>query len=210
MVCYVPQVEDRDWRERLIDATLDLSARCGYEAVSVAEIAAAADLTPPEFVRYFATKDAVVLSIVEDLVQAIAAALRHAEAAASPERALLIATTEVLSAIATGSGVITLDRMLAMARVVGAHPDLRRRASLLRRRVLTPALAELMGVAAENRRVRRAVMMWSAIVSGAYLDRHTMADHYDPVRDDQLEQRMITELAASFAEVMGEIPSQRD
>jgi AcrR family transcriptional regulator len=203
-------VGDQDCRERLIDATLDLSARCGYEAASVGEIAAAADLTPPEFVRYFPTKDAVVLSIVEDVVRAIAAALRHAEAAAGPERALLSATTEALSAITNGSGVITLDRMLAMAQIISAHPDLRRQASLTRKRVLTPALAEWMGVAAENRRVRRAVMMWSAIVSGAYPDGHTMAAHYDPVRDDQLEQRMIAELAASFADVMGEVASPRD
>ena len=199
---------DQDCRERLIDATLDLCTRCGYEAASVSEIAAAADLTPPEFVRYFPTKDAVVLSVVEDLVQAIAAALRHAEPAAGPERALLVATIEVLKAIMNGSGVITLDRMLAMSQIITAHPDLRRQASLIRRRVLTPALAEWMGVASENRRVRRAVMMWSAIVSGAYLDSHTMAAHYDPVRDDQLEQRMITELAASFADVMGEVPSR--
>jgi hypothetical protein len=49
--------------------------------------------------------------------------------------------------------------------------------------------------------------MWSEIAAGAYLGRHTMAARYDPGQDDQLEQRMITELAAGFTEVMGKAPS---
>jgi hypothetical protein len=34
----------------------------------------------------------------------------------------------------------------------------------------------------------------------------TMAAHYDPSLDDQLEQRMVTELTAGFTEVMGQAP----
>jgi hypothetical protein len=146
------------------------------------------------------------MSIVEDLLQATVAALTNVEAAAGPEQALLIATTEVLTAITHGRGVISRDRMLAMAEIVTAHPNLRKQASSTRKRVLTQALADRLGVAAENRRARHAVTMWSAIAAGACLGRHTMAAHYDPGQDDQLEQRMITELAAGFTEVMGKAP----
>jgi hypothetical protein len=93
--------------------------------------------------------------------------------------------------------------MLAITQIFTAHPNLRRQASLARKRILTQALAQRMGVAAENRRVRQAVTMWSAVAAGAYLDRHNTAAHYDPGQDDQLGERMITELAATFAEVMG-------
>ena len=160
----------------------------------------------PDFARYFATKDAALMAVVDDLLQATATALRQVDAAESPEQALLIATTEVLLAIIDGRGVITRDRMLAIAQIFTAHPNLRRQASLARKRILTQALAERMGVAAENRRVRQAVTMWSAVAAGAYLDRHSMAAHYDPGQDDQLGERMITELAATFAEVMGKAP----
>src|SRR5580693_9878356 len=62
-------------------------------------------------------------------------------------------------------------------------------------------------VAAENRRVRQAITMWSAIAAGAYLGGRSMADHYDPRDDDRLIERMIAELAATFADVMGNDPS---
>ena len=205
-ICYVRPVGAQDCRERLIDATLDLCIRCGYEATTIDEIAAAAKVAPSDFARHFATKDAVLMCIVEDLVNATGAALRHVDAAARPEQALLTATTEVITAITEGRGVITCDRMLAMAEVVTANANLRKQASLTRKRVLTQALADRMGVAADNRRVRRAVRTWSAIASGAYLGAGSMGEHYDPRQDDQLKERGIAELTASFSDVMGDDP----
>lgn len=199
-------MRERDCRDRLIDATLSVCIRCGYEATTIEQIANAAEVMPPDFACYFATKDAALMAVVDDLLQASATALRQVDAAESPEQVLLIATTEVLLAIIDGRGVITRDRMLAIAQIFTAHPNLRRQASLARKRILTQALAERMEVAAENRRVRQAVTMWSAVAAGAYLDRHSMAAHYDPGQDDQLGERMITELAATFAEVMGKAP----
>jgi AcrR family transcriptional regulator len=209
-ICYVPSVGVPDCRERLIDATLDLCTKCGYEATTIDEIAAAAKVAPSDFARHFATKDAVLMCIVEDLVNATGAALRHVDAAVRPEQALLIATTEVITAITEGRGVITCDRMLAMAEVVTANANLRKQASLTRKRVLTQALADRMGVAADNRRVRRAVRTWSAIASGAYLGAGSMGEHYDPRQDDQLRERGIAELTASFSDVMGDDPPQQD
>jgi AcrR family transcriptional regulator len=199
-------VAEQDCRERLIDATLSLCIRCGYEATTTPQIAAEAGATPSDFARYFANKDAVILSIVEDLLEGTAAALRHVDKASSPEQALLHATTAVMTAIADGHGVITLDRMLAMSQIMTAQSELRKQASLIRKRLLTQALAERMGVGADDRRVRQAVRIWSAIATGAYVSRSTMADHYDPGLDDELEERMVVELTASFTEVMGQAP----
>lgn len=146
------------------------------------------------------------MSIVESLLHATAAALRHVDASAGPEQALLIATTKVVTAIVDGRGVITRDRMLAMAQIVTANSDLRQQASFARKRVLAQALADRLGVAAKDRRVRQAVTMWSAIAAGTYLGRRSIADHYDPRQDDQLLDRGIAELVANFADVMGDDP----
>jgi AcrR family transcriptional regulator len=201
----------KDCRERLIDATLDLCTRCGYEATTIDQIAAAADVAPPDFARYFEAKDAVLMSIVEDLIQASAAALGDVEAGTNPEQALLIATASVITAITEGRGVITQDRMIAMAEIVTANSDLRKQASRTRKRVLTQALADRMGVAEGNQRVRQAVTRWSAIAAGAYVGAGSMGAHYDPRQDDQLVERGIAELTANFADVMGDYPSaQRD
>ena len=197
----------QDCRERLIDTTLNVCIRCGYEATTIDRIAAAAGVTPADFSRYFATTDAAIMSVVDNLLHATAAALKDVEAETSPEQALLIATTEAVTAIIDGRGVITRERLIAMAEVVTANSTLRKQASLARKRVLGQALAVRMGLPAENRRVRQAITMWSAIAAGAYLGRRSMADHYDPRDDDRLIERMIAELAATFADVMGNDPS---
>jgi AcrR family transcriptional regulator len=208
-VASVAPMAPRGCRDRLIDATLNLGTRCGYETTTIDQIAAAAGLTPHDFARYFATKDAALMAIVDDVLRATAVALRNVDAAASPEQALLTATTGVLTAIIEGRGVITRDRMLAMAQIIAARPNLRRQASLARKRALGQALGDRMGVGAQNPRVRRAVTMWSAIAASAYLGRRSSWTNYDPRHDDRLSERMIAQLAGTFHDVMGEAPSKQ-
>lgn len=209
-VCYGSTVVVQSCRERLIEATLSLCVERGYEATTIEQIAAAAGVTPVELSRYFATKNAVLMSIVEDLLTSTVAALGQVDQAATPEQALLLATTEVVTAIIDGYGVISRDRMLSLSQIVTAYPALRRQASSIRKRVLSQALADRLGVPAEGRRVRQAVTMWSAIATGAYVARSTMGAHYDPSQDAHLEQRVITELNASYTEVMGKAPHRSE
>jgi AcrR family transcriptional regulator len=206
----MPDHRHEDCRERLVDVTLDLCTSRGYDATTVDEIAAAANVTRSEFARYFATKDAVIMSIVDDLLHATATALGDVKADMGPEHALLIATIEVLGAIIDGRGVITRDRMLAMARIVTATSHLQKQASAVRKRVLTQALAERMGVGSQDRRLQHAVTMWSAIAAGAYIGQLSWPRNYDPRRDDRLPERMIANLSETFAEVMGEAPWQQE
>ncbi len=197
-------------REWLIDGTLDLCTQHGYDAVTVEQIVATADVMQSEFARYFATKDAVVMSIVDDLLHATATALGDVKPDVAPEHALLIATIEVLGAIIDGRGVITLDRMLAMGRIVTGASHLQKQASAARKRLLTQALADRMGVGPQDRRVQRAATMWSAIAAGAYVGQLHMPPNYDPRNDDLLPERMIANLSDTFAEVMGEAPWQQE
>jgi AcrR family transcriptional regulator len=62
-------------REKLIDVALDLCITQGYEATTIDQIAAAVGVTSHAVVRYFATKDAIILSIVDDIVVAVATEL---------------------------------------------------------------------------------------------------------------------------------------
>jgi AcrR family transcriptional regulator len=206
----MPGDRDDDCRERLVDATLDLCMGQGYDATTVDQIAAAADVTPADFERHFATKDEAIMSVVDDLLQATAAALADVKAEVDPEHALLIATIELLAAIIEGRGVITRDRMLAMGRVVTSTSHLQQQASAVRKRVLTQALAGRMGFDSQDRRVQRAVTMWSAIAAGAYVGQLHMPSNYDPRQDDWLSERMVANLSETFAEVMGEAPWQED
>lgn len=99
-------------REMLRDAALDLLRWRGYDAVTLDQIAAASDVSPQEFARYFATKDAVLLSLVDDIAQAGVTALARIAPSTNPLDTLLIAYTETLAAIANGVGVMTRERLL--------------------------------------------------------------------------------------------------
>ena len=195
-----------DCRERVVGATLNLCTSRGYEATTVAQIVAAADVSLSDFERHFATKDAVIMSIVDDLLGATATALGDVETDIEPEHALLIATISVLGAIVKGGGVISRDRMLAMGRIVATTPGLRHQASAARKRVLAPALAKRLGVGWEDRRVQRAVTMWSAIAVAAHIGQLSVTLDYDPRQDESLSERMIASLSGTFAQVMGRAP----
>ena len=74
-------------REKLIDVALDLRIRQGYEATTIDQIAAAVGVTSPAVGRYFATKDAIILSIVDDIVVAVATELAQMPPQTSPPEA---------------------------------------------------------------------------------------------------------------------------
>lgn len=148
------------------------------------------------------------MSLVEDLLYATIAALADVHTDVEPTEALLIATREMLTAITQGGGVMTSDRMLAMARVVASSRDLQQLASAARRQVLAQGLAERFGVDPHNQRVQRAITRWSAIAAGLYIGRQYMPAGYDPLHDDQLPERIGSRLAETFDQVMGQAPSQ--
>jgi AcrR family transcriptional regulator len=63
-------------REQIVDAAMGLFAERGYQATTIADIAAAADVAPRTFFSYFPSKEAVVFHNVDHLLEGLAGALR--------------------------------------------------------------------------------------------------------------------------------------
>jgi len=194
-------------REKLIDVALDLCIRQGYEATTIDQITAAVGVTSPAGGRDFATKDAIILSIVDDIVVAVATELAQIPPQTSPPEALLAANTAVISDIADGAGVITRERLQALAHILTASMDLRKTASALGKEVLSHALAERMGVGPEDPRVRQAVTIRSAVIAAAYNFDRGGRVRLDPRNDGRVPELMVKRLNDTFTHITGRAPA---
>jgi len=200
-------VGEKHDREKLIDVALDLCIRQGYEATTIDQIAAAVGVTSHAVGRDFATKDAIILSIVDDIVVAVATELAQIPPQTSPPEALLAANTAVISDIADGAGVITRERLQALAHILTASMDLRKTASALGKEVLSHALAERMGVGPEDPRVRQAVTIRSAVIAAAYNFDRGGRVRLDPRNDGRVPELMVKRLNDTFTHITGRAPA---
>jgi AcrR family transcriptional regulator len=63
-------------REQIVDAAMGLFAERGYQATTIADIAAAAEVAPRTFFSYFPSKEAVVFHDIDRNLDGLANALR--------------------------------------------------------------------------------------------------------------------------------------
>jgi AcrR family transcriptional regulator len=189
-------------RGAVVDATVALAALYGYRSITVADIAAEAEITAGTFHTLFAHKDAVILSVLEDVLVAACAELRpHPD----PSEALRLASTRMLQKIIGGRGVISVECLTVVISVVTTSPHLQPQVSALRRHTMSLALADQMGVAPDDQRVQSAVTLWSATAAACY---HTDLRAGADVRsrlDADTPHRMSQRLTDNFAAVTGNI-----
>lgn len=152
-------------RSMLIDAAVQLCDKQGFDGTTVDQIAAVADVSPRTFSRYFATKDAVIIALIDDMVDAIAVQLRRQPSHLNELEALLAAHIEMVRATASAPpDGFTTERLKTTARIVNSSPALRLAASEFRTNSVTLALAERMGVDLDDKKLRLVVAVWSAIL----------------------------------------------
>ena len=105
--------------QRIQDEAYELVRRCGFDGVTVEEIAAAAEVSPSTVYRYFGTKEGVLLWDELELpsLEAMARALEHHR----PLDAMLVALREAVDA----GFHVSEEEIRRRTRFIFAEPNLR-------------------------------------------------------------------------------------
>jgi AcrR family transcriptional regulator len=155
-------------RATLIDAAVELCERQGFERTTVDQIAAIADVSPRTFSRYFATKDAIALALIDDAIELAALELasqprdlNHFEALRRSYVAMYTATK------AAPPGGLSAERIMCTVRIIMTSPTLRQAALEYRPHAVNIELAKRMGVDIGHRRLKLLAAMWGAITMTA-------------------------------------------
>lgn len=155
-------------RAVLIDAAMDLCLKQGYQQTTVEQIAASADVSTRTFSRYFPTKDAVFLTLLDEYVHQVADELEAVDADVGPLEAMRQAHTGVLTRVATRrAGRLTTDRIVLMLRVINASEALKQAALEFRHDRTQIVLAKRMGVDVDDPRARLVHVVFSATIVDA-------------------------------------------
>jgi AcrR family transcriptional regulator len=109
-------------RRLLADVALDLFETRGYDHTTVDDIAAAADVSPRTFFRYFASKDEAVFERAPDVQDQFRALLASRPA----DEPLLVSLREIGNALIAGE-VVEAERVRRVLKLAHTEPALRRR-----------------------------------------------------------------------------------
>lgn len=112
-------------RATLVDVAAKLCAQQGYERTTVDQIAAAADISPRTFSRYFPNKEAVIGALIEDTSEHVAEALARQPHDITEHEALARAHVELFRAAERGDpGAMSFDRMSGFLQILNNSPML--------------------------------------------------------------------------------------
>ncbi|MEV0672486.1 TetR family transcriptional regulator [Mycobacterium sp. NPDC050441] len=185
-------------RALLIEAAIDLCDRQGFEHTTVEQIAAVADVSPRTFSRYFATKDAVVLAFVDEVIEGVAVELTAQPAEIGHLEALYRAHVQAFRKTKTAPPTqLTADRLLASARIVTSSPALMHTASQFRADAVNVALSRRMGVAGDDRRLKLTAVVWGSIIMTAIGELGSHADWASVSVDD-----IVGRIEATYADFL--------
>jgi len=142
-------------RAMLIDAAVDLCERQGFDRTTVEQIAAVADVSPRTFSRYFATKDAIALALVDEVLERTAIELARQPRDINHFEALKRAWVDMAEAAKLAPpGQLTAERVMCIVRIILSSPALRQAALEFRANAVDVELAKRMGADINDREVR--------------------------------------------------------
>jgi AcrR family transcriptional regulator len=183
-------------RATLIDAAVELCTRQGFERTTVEQIAAIADVSPRTFSRYFATKEAVALALMDDAIELAAVELSRQPADISHLQALRQAFVALSGHTeAAGSSALNAERLMCTVRIIMSSPTLRQAVTEYRPHAINIELAERMGVGPDDRGLKLVAALWASITMTALADLGPSTDWQDISVDD-----VISRIEATFAQ----------
>jgi AcrR family transcriptional regulator len=146
-------------RERLTRAAMALFLERGFEATTLDDIAAAADISRRSFFHYFATKEDVVFAWQEESTAALIAAV----AARPADESMLTAAENAITAMVRQ---LEPGEAIAMARLKRDNPALQAR-DQVKYEKLERALAEALGKRAGHKTEKLQARLVAMIATGA-------------------------------------------
>jgi AcrR family transcriptional regulator len=187
-------------RATLIDAAVELCERQGFDRTTVDQIAAIADVSPRTFSRYFATKDAIALALVDEVLDRTTVELIRQPRGMNHFEALLQAYLAMAeSAKAAPAGELSAERIMCIVRIVLSSPALRQASLEYRANSVNAELANRMGAAVNDRGPRLVSAVWGSILMTALTDLSGQDREWSQLSIDDLIDR----LGVSFAEFAG-------
>lgn len=191
-------------RATLVDAAVGLCHKQGYERTTVEQIAALAAVSPRTFSRYFATKDAVVLACIDDMLDIIATKVALQPAHLDPLQTLYRSNVEAIAETKTvATNGVTAERLLASARIITTSAALMQSAREYRTGAIEAALAQRMGVSVDDMSLQMVGAVWSAIIFTALIGMASVSD-WDAITVDDIIER-IEHGYGHFAAVAGPV-----
>ena len=165
-------------RATLIDAAVELCERQGFDRTTVDQIAAIADVSPRTFSRYFATKDAIALALVDEILDRTAVELNRQPRGMNHFEALLRAYLAMAeSAKVAAAGELSAERVMCIVRIILSSPALQQASLEYRGNAIDTELANRMGAAVHDRGPRLVSAVWGSIIMT------TLTDLADESRD---------------------------
>jgi AcrR family transcriptional regulator len=106
--------------QQLVDAALDLFDRKGFEHTTVEEIAAACEVSPRTFFRYFGSKEDVLLDDADERMARVLGLIESRPVGEAPLRSVRAACEAIVADYEHDP-----DRLLLRARIIRNTPSLR-------------------------------------------------------------------------------------
>ena len=198
-------------RTTLVDAAVKLCLEHGYENTTVEQIAAAADVSPRTFSRYFPTKEAVVVAVIEGLTNAAAAELVTIPRSVPPLPAIARAHADVLRRVPSGGAAgLTTQQLVLTVNVLGTAAVLREAASNARPRAFVADTAARLGTDPHDDSVLLVTGVWSAIAFAAWGRLRISPEQYDDcplIMADRLDRAVAEFTDIATAQVRSALPS---